>query len=77
MNYQQVSNLKELPALLTVKDVLKVLPSGTGKNYAYSLFHRKDFPAIRHGKKFLVSRDAFIRWLEQQNSEQVNVTSGA
>lgn len=60
-----MKNLRDdLPALCTVKDIMKVLPAGTSKNFAYSLFHRTDFPAIRHGKKFLVSREAFIRWLE-------------
>lgn len=53
---------EELPLVLTPRDVMKILPGG--KNQIYALFHRADFPAVRHGKKLLVSRDALRKWLE-------------
>lgn len=32
---------------------------------AYELARRKDFPAIRLGRRIIVPKEAFFRWLEQ------------
>ncbi|MDY2698449.1 MAG: helix-turn-helix domain-containing protein, partial [Lachnospiraceae bacterium] len=47
---------------LTVRDVQEAL--GIGRNAAYCLANRADFPAIRLGNKLIIPRDAFLRWLE-------------
>lgn len=39
---------------------------GIGKNTAYALVNREDFPKIRVGRKILIPRDALNRWLERQ-----------
>lgn len=52
----------ELPAVLSAKDLKRVLPLGT--RAVYQLFRRPDFPGKRIGRRVLVSRDALRRWLE-------------
>lgn len=49
---------------LTVPDIQQAL--GVSKNTAYELVNRADFPKLRVGKRILIPRDAFIRWLEAQ-----------
>lgn len=53
---------------LTVSDIQQAL--GIGKNHAYELVNRADFPAIRLGRKIIVPREAFIRWLNAQTEQQ-------
>lgn len=50
---------------LTAEDVQKMM--GIGKNAAYNLFNREDFPTIRVGRRMLVTREAFLRWLDDQS----------
>lgn len=52
----------KLPVTLTPRDLNKVMP--IGKNRAYELCSREDFPAKRVGKKIIIPRDALRRWLE-------------
>lgn len=52
---------------LTVSDIQQAL--GIGKNHAYELVNRADFPAIRLGRKIIVPREAFIRWLNAQTEQ--------
>jgi len=58
-----MTNWTETPLVLTVNDVAKIL--NIGRNNAYDLFHRPDFPSVRAGKILRVSRDAFCNWLEK------------
>lgn len=53
----------DYPITLTPDDVTEILH--LGKNNAYLLFHRNDFPSVRIGRKLLVSRDALKQWLEK------------
>lgn len=58
-----ITNWDNLPLTLTPADVAKVL--GVGENNAYSLFHSKNFPSVRVGRRLLVGREAFRNWLEK------------
>lgn len=49
---------------LSVPEVQKAL--GIGRNSVYNLVNRADFPKIRMGRKIIIPRDAFLRWLDQQ-----------
>lgn len=49
---------------MNVSDLQQAL--GIGRNQAYDLVNRDDFPKIRVGRKILIPRDAFLRWLEKQ-----------
>lgn len=52
---------------LTVADLQQAL--GIGRRHAYELANRADFPSIRVGKRILIPRDAFLRWLEKQTGQ--------
>lgn len=49
------------------EDLMPLL--GIGRSTAYCLVNRRDFPTIRVGRKILIPRDAFERWLEVQTAE--------
>lgn len=45
-----------------VREVAELLNINVAK--AYELTKRKDFPAIRLGRRIVVPKDAFFKWLE-------------
>ena len=53
---------------LTVREIQQAL--GIGRDAAYALANRADFPAIRlnGSRKIIIPRDAFYRWLEAQTA---------
>lgn len=59
---------------LTVREVQQAL--GIGRNAAYCLANRADFPAIRLGNKLIIPRDAFMRWLEAQTADKLDAIAG-
>lgn len=48
---------------LSVPEMAEAL--GIGKSKAYELVNMAGFPAVRVGKKIIVSKDGLKRWLEQ------------
>ena len=56
-------NCDELPPFLKAATVSKVL--GIAPSSSYELMHEKGFPALRIGSRIVVSKEAFIRWVEQ------------
>ena len=56
--------VEELPLVLTPMDIAAVL--GISRNTAYELIHGEDFPILRVGKQYRVSRKRFLTWLESQ-----------
>lgn len=58
------TSYEQLPLTLNAKDVAAVL--GISRANAYFLFHAEDFPAIRIGKRVMVSKARFIKWLEER-----------
>lgn len=59
---------------LTAVEIARAL--GIGRAAAYDLMHRADFPSIRVGRRMIVSRDAFLRWLEMQTADKLDAISG-
>jgi len=55
--------------VLTVDELMQLLK--IGRNAAYELANRPDFPALRLGKKIRVPRAALERWLEEQTKKDV------
>lgn len=55
--------------MMTVKDVQNFL--GIGRNRAYDIFKRKDFPAILIGKKYVVEQNAFYSWLKERREKKI------
>lgn len=58
-----METVESLPLVLTPKDIAKVLQ--ISRNTTYELMHRKDFPTLKIGKQYRVSREQFLKWMEQ------------
>ena len=54
--------------ILTVKDVMKDLQ--VGRNTAYKIFAREDFPAILLGKKYVVDSEAYATWKKNRRTKE-------
>ena len=50
--------------ILTVADVKEKLK--IGRNNAYKIFSREDFPAILLGRKYVVEENALKNWLQKR-----------
>ncbi len=44
---------------------------GIGRNTAYALIKRADFPSVRIGRRIVIPVDALKSWLERQSDENV------
>jgi excisionase family DNA binding protein len=62
-----VKNLEDLPAILTVSEVGKVLRFSRAG--AYCLVRSPGFPAIKVGRRLIVPKVAFLKWLESRAAE--------
>jgi|BioPla2DNA2_1021312.scaffolds.fasta_scaffold67351_3 excisionase family DNA binding protein len=58
----KITNIEDLPLSLTAKDVARVL--GVSLEHAYKLIHRKEFPSVQIGKRLVVPKPAFEKWME-------------
>ena len=75
-NYEGTDQLREskfksyqdLPLTLTAPEVGEVL--GISRAAAYELVRSEGFPRMKIGKRILIPRDAFIRWIDE-NTEVV------
>ena len=54
----------ELPLFFNAELVAKVL--GVSISSAYELMHEEVFPSVRIGSRFVVPKDKFQQWVEQQ-----------
>ena len=54
----------QLPASLNVTQVAEYL--GISKTVAYTLFRRKDFPSLRVNRRYLIPKDRFLHWIDEQ-----------
>ena len=64
----EIINYEQLPFTLKADQVAAVL--GISRANAYTLLRREDFPTLRIGKRMLVPRDRFIRWIEENTQKQ-------
>ena len=55
-------NAREDIVIYDIKDIQRVLK--IGKNNAYKLFQLPNFPIIKIGKKYLVPKDEFEKWVK-------------
>ena len=54
----------DLPLFLNAELVSQVL--GVSISSAYELMHENAFPSVRVGSRFVVPKDKFRQWVEQQ-----------
>ena len=60
MNY---TDYEQLPLILTVEDITKIL--GIGKNTAYDLIRCGKIRSVRVGHKIRISKDALLEFLDK------------
>jgi len=56
------NNFDDLPLILSVRDVADILQISLTN--AYQLFHSDAFPSLSVGKRLMVYREAFVKYLE-------------
>lgn len=56
---------------LTAEEVGQML--GISRSKAFELVKSKGFPSFFVGKRIIIPRDSFLRWLEKQVEEQAAV----
>lgn len=66
-NFQgpNISKIEDLPLVLTVSDVSKVL--GIGKNTTYDLIRNGAIKSVRVGRQIRVPKSAFLEFLGQKD----------
>ena len=57
-------NSSDLPLTLNAMDVAEAL--GISRAAAYTLIQSESFPHMRIGKRILVPKEAFLRWIAEQ-----------
>ena len=63
-------DFEELPAIMTVKDVQKLL--GIHSNNVYELVRRPGFPAVRVSeRRIIIPRDRFLKWLDNSADSEL------
>jgi len=62
--------LSELPVTLNATEIAQTL--GLSKAMAYNLLRSEGFPTLKIGARMIVSKTAFIQWIEK-NSGKVGV----
>ena len=68
MRESKFKSYQDLPLTLTAPEVGEVL--GISRAAAYELVRSEGFPRMKIGKRILIPRDAFIRWIDE-NTEVV------
>ena len=58
MNNSSYKTYDDLPLMLSVPDVAKVL--GISRGGAYELAHSREFPAMKLGSRIIIPRDKFL-----------------
>ncbi len=62
----EYNSIDELPITLTGEDVATVL--SISRAGAYNLMKSKGFPALRVGKRIVVTKASFIQWVEKNTN---------
>jgi len=61
------TSVDQLPMTLCVEHIALAL--GISRSGAYTLMRSKGFPTIRIGKRMVVPRDKFIKWMDDQTNK--------
>jgi excisionase family DNA binding protein len=56
-------SIDELPLTITVIDIADIL--GISRNNAYAVANSEEFPKMRIGKRIIIPKAAFVKWLEE------------
>ena len=64
MKYSEFTSYDELPLLLNVKQVARLL--GISDSGAYELIQEDDFPSLRIGTRIVVPKEELRKWISNQ-----------
>lgn len=59
----------DLPEMITVSDIKKHLHIGHDR--AYQLISLKGFPAMKLGKRYIIQKDKYLKWLEENYKNKI------
>ena len=59
-----VTPIEQNKLVLNVDEVAEIL--GVSKAAVYKLCNTKEFPSIKIGKRYLIPRERFIAWINEQ-----------
>ena len=60
------TDLDKLPHILCVDDIASAF--GVGRNTAYELMNKPNFPSKKIGRKWFVLRDSLIEWMSDKGN---------
>lgn len=63
-------NYESLPPVMNADQVAAT--PGISRAGAYQLLHMESFPTLRIGKRMLVPKDKFLRWIDENTGGQVD-----
>ncbi|MFW6015098.1 MAG: helix-turn-helix domain-containing protein [bacterium] len=66
--YKNYQSENDLPATLRPIDVAEYL--GINEPKAYELFNRHDFPSLKIGQRWIVTKKAFLKFLKFESQKQ-------
>ena len=66
---QYYKSFEELPVMLTIPQVAKVL--SISRAGAYELAHSRNFPAMLIGSRIVVPKDRLLTWVDQKVAERI------
>lgn len=69
MNESNYKSYDELPLMLSVREIAKVL--GISKTSAYELVRSKGFPVLKIGSRMVVPKEKFCEWVEQNTGGSI------
>jgi|SRR6056297_612201 len=64
---EEATNWKEEPLLLDAKDLKRILR--INKNHIYRLFHKESFPSLQIGKRYVIDKVTFRKWIKRESQK--------
>jgi|SRR6056297_1125966 len=59
--------------ILDKDDLMRI--TNLNRNTIYSWFHRSDFPSMKFGRRYVITREAFQEWLKKESWKQEFVSN--
>ncbi|ACL69107.1 helix-turn-helix domain-containing protein [Halothermothrix orenii] len=73
MKKEKARQWQNEPLLLDAKDLQRILR--INKNHIYRLFKQASFPSIQIGKRYVIEKNNFREWLNQQSRKNEFISS--
>ena len=60
-------SIDELPTFLNAEDIAAYI--GISRSNAYNLLHCEGFPRLKLGKRLVVQKEKFLKWIDENSVE--------